>query len=120
MPMYTHNKKLTYTAKILRKNMTPQENKLWYQFLRTYDVRFLRQKVIDCYICDFCCPKANLIIEIDGSQHYDENNHNEDLVRTKYFNNLGYKVLRFSNYDINMSFDSVCEQIDLEVKKRIL
>lgn len=65
--MYHHNKRLTPYAKQLRKNMTYEESKLWYNFLRTYNVRFLRQKVIENYIVDFYCAKASLIVEIDGA-----------------------------------------------------
>ncbi len=65
-----YNKKLIPRAKELRKNMTKQENHLWYDFLRIYPVRFQRQKTIDNYIADFYCHKAKLIIELDGSQHF--------------------------------------------------
>ena len=68
---FKHNPKLTKNSKILRKNMTKEERHLWYDFLRDYPVRFLRQKVIDNYIVDFYCSKARLIIELDGSQHYE-------------------------------------------------
>ena len=67
---YQHNPKLTENAKELRKNMTKEEKHLWYDFLKTYPVRFLRQKVIDDYISDFYCHKARIVIELDGSQHY--------------------------------------------------
>jgi very-short-patch-repair endonuclease len=69
---YKHNSKLTDKAKTLRKNMTKEERHIWYDFLRDYPVRFLRQKVIDNYIVDFYCAKARLVIEIDGSQHYEK------------------------------------------------
>ncbi|MGM9632138.1 MAG: endonuclease domain-containing protein, partial [Eubacteriales bacterium] len=65
-----YNKKNITLAKNLRKNATPQENHLWYDFLSKYEVRFQRQKAIDNFIADFYCHKAKLIIEIDGSQHY--------------------------------------------------
>lgn len=68
---FKHNPKLTKNSKILRKNMTKEERHLWYDFLRDYPVRFLRQKVIDNYIVDFYCSKARLLIELDGSQHYE-------------------------------------------------
>ena len=65
-----HNTKLTTNARTLRKHMTKEERHLWYDFLRKYPVRFLRQKVIDNYIVDFYCHDARIIIELDGSQHY--------------------------------------------------
>lgn len=116
--MYYHNPKLTYNARQLRKNMTPQERHLWYDFLRTYSVRFIRQKVIGEFICDFYCAKAKLVVEIDGSQHFDEKNIKDDSVRTEYLKSLGIMVVRFSNYDVNVAFDSVCEQIDILVTER--
>ena len=61
--------------------MTKEERRLWYDFLRTYPVRFLRQKVIDNYIVDFYCHQARIIIELDGSQHYDEVGITKDKIR---------------------------------------
>lgn len=77
-----HNTKLTDSAKTLRKNMTKEERHLWYDFLRSYPVRFLRQKVIDNYIADFYCHEARLIIELDGSQHYEDKGLLKDKIRT--------------------------------------
>ena len=65
-----HNKDIVPTAKMLRKNMTKEEKHFWYDFLRTYPVRFSRQKVLGKYIADFYCAEAKLIIELDGSGHY--------------------------------------------------
>ena len=103
-------------AKVLRKNMTAQEKKLWYDFLRTYPIRFQRQKSIDKYIVDFYCAKAKLVIELDGSQHYEEQGENNDRVRTNRLNELGLRVERISNADVNKNFQGVCEYIDMCVK----
>ena len=70
-------------AKNLRKNATPQENHLWYDFLSKYSVRFQRQKDIDNFIADFYCHRAKLIIEIDGSQHYTPQGRKKDDFRTE-------------------------------------
>lgn len=110
--MYNHNKKLTPLAKTLRKNMTKEENKLWYQYLRQYPIRFLRQKVINNYIVDFYCSKAKLIIELDGGQHYEPTGINKDKNRDFELSQLGYKILRFSNIDVNSNFEGVCETIN--------
>ena len=67
-----HNKKLLPFAKELRKHMTKEEKHLWYDFLRTYPLRFMRQKTIGRYIVDFYCAEAKIVIELDGSQHYDD------------------------------------------------
>ena len=61
-----HNKALVQNAKALRKNMTKEEKHLWYDFLRTYPIRFLRQKILGKYIADFYCAEAKLVIELDG------------------------------------------------------
>ena len=82
-----HNAELTQRAKILRKSMTKEERHLWYDFLRDYPLRFLRQKVIDQYIVDFYCHKARLIIELDGSQHFEEEGITKDKIRTEHIEN---------------------------------
>ena len=113
------NKNLLENARGLRKNMTEHERKLWYLFLRHYPVKFYKQRIIENYIADFYCHKAKLVIEIDGSQHYEEEGTTRDKLRTKAIEKYGIKVLRFSNYEINCEFDAVCECIDNEVKERI-
>lgn len=113
--MYKHNPKLTENAKSLRKNMTKEERHLWYDFLKNYNIRFLRQKVIDNYIVDFYCSKAKLVIELDGSQHYETNGMLKDKIRTEKIEKHGLTVLRIPNNEINNNFDGVCEYIDAYV-----
>lgn len=110
--MHKHNPELTENARNLRKNMTKEERHLWYDFLRRYPVRFLRQKVIENYIADFYCSKAKLVIELDGSQHYDTNNIQKDIIRTQRFEKYGLEVIRIPNNEINENFEGVCEYID--------
>ena len=112
------NKKLKTNAQLLRKNMTKEEAKLWYQFLCRYPNRFRRQYIIGNYVADFYCHKAKLVIELDGSQHYEPKEKEKDEIRTAYMESLKLKVMRFSNSDVNKSFRSVCEMIDMEVKNR--
>ena len=114
-----HNPALTSNAKTLRKNMTKEERHLWYDFLRSYPVRFLRQKVIDSYIVDFYCHEARLIIELDGSGHYDPQKQAKDLARTSHLETRGLRVIRIPNNEINQNFRGVCEYIDLLVGERI-
>ena len=114
-----HNPALTSAAKALRKNMTKEERHLWYDFLRSYPVRFLRQKVIDQYIADFYCHDARLVIELDGSQHYEPDNMRKDAVRTLQIGNRDLMVLRIPNNAVNHNFRGVCELIDEFVKKCI-
>ncbi len=94
------NKELTENSKHLRKNMTSEERKLWYKFLKHLPVTVNRQKVFDFYIVDFYCAKYKLVIEIDGSQHFEENGIKKDQKRDEYFKRLGITVIRYSNYDI--------------------
>ena len=106
-------------AKILRKNATPQERKLWYCFLASYRPRFQRQKPIDRFIADFYCSKAKLIIEIDGSQHFSEEGAQRDLFRTEKLEKHGLQVVRFSNLQIDTEFQNVCAYIDIVVKEML-
>ena len=112
------NKNLTSLSQNLRKNQTKEENSLWFRFLKKYPVQFRRQYVIGDYIVDFFCHKARLIIELDGSGHYEPEQIEKDLERTKYLESQGLLVLRFTNLDIHKKFYSVCEEIDKQVKKR--
>ncbi|MBP3329867.1 MAG: endonuclease domain-containing protein [Clostridia bacterium] len=105
------NPKLTGVSKSLRKNMTKEERHLWYDFLKTLPVTFNRQKVIGKYIVDFYCASKKIVIELDGSQHYEENGIRADEERDTFLNSLGLKVLRYSNFDINKNFDLVCQDI---------
>ena len=111
-----HNSALTENAKALRKNMTKEERHLWYDFLRDYPVRFLRQKVIDNYIVDFYCHKARLIIELDGSQHYEKEGMLKDQIRTERIESRSLTVIRIPNNEVNENFEGVCEYIDLLVR----
>jgi len=114
-----YNKANIPLAKELRKNMTPWERKLWYNFLRNYLVRFQRQKAIGNYIADFYCAKARLVIELDGGGHYTAEQTEKDNRRTDALEAMGLTVLRISNLDIDRNFNSACEYIDLNVKKSL-
>ena len=117
--MYNYNSKLNERAKKMRLTMTPQENKLWHQYLKNYTHRFRRQRIIGNYIADFYCSKAKLIIEVDGNHHLSSDTAGYDKIRTDFFNSLGIKVLRVDNGDVNFNFEAVCAYIDGEVKNRI-
>jgi very-short-patch-repair endonuclease len=99
--------------------MTPEERRLWFCFLRTYPVRFSRQKVLGKYIADFYCGKAQLVIELDGSQHFEPENAEADRVRTGFLEGYGLKVVRIPNNEVNRDFDGVCRYIDRLVKERM-
>lgn len=109
------NEKLTAISQSLRKNMTKEEKRLWYDFLRTLPVTVHRQKVIQKYVVDFYIADKGIVIELDGSQHYDPEGKAKDKERDEYLKNLGFTVLRYSNYDILKHFDKVCEEILLSL-----
>ena len=113
---YKHNKQLVPFARKLRKEMTKEERHLWYDYLREYPVRFLRQKVLGNYIADFYCAQAKLVIELDGSQHYTDENLLRDEQRTAFLKTLGVKVVRILNTDVNQNFEGVCNYIDAAVQ----
>ena len=114
-----HNSKLTPRAQSLRKNMTKEERKLWYDYLRNYPVQFRRQVALGNYILDFYCAAARLAIELDGSHHYELEGQQYDLRRTAYLNSNGIQVLRFSNTDVMRNISGVCQKIDMVVAERI-
>ena len=106
-------------AKELRKNATPQENHLWYDFLSGYEIRFQRQKAIDNFIADFYCHKARLVIELDGSQHYTPEGREKDEFRTEILEGYDLKVIRFTNRQVDENFSGVCLYIDKVVKESL-
>ena len=112
-----YNKNLIPNAKALRKNMTKEERHLWYDFLKNYPVKFRRQAVINKYVADFYCPVAKLIIELDGSQHFEEKEMDYDEKRTAFLEQYGLTVIRIPNNMINEQFENVCEHIDNCIKQ---
>ena len=102
-------------ARKLRRDMTKQERHLWYDFLKDRPQRFQRQKAIGNYIVDFYCHSAKLVVELDGSQHYEDDVRAYDKERTRYLEQLGLKVLRFVNSDVDLHFESVCMAIMREL-----
>ena len=113
------NGTLVSNARTLRKNMTKEERRLWYDFLRTYPIKFSRQKVLGRYIVDFYSAQASLVVELDGSQHYEEVGIVSDTERTQYLERYGLRVLRIPNNWVNQEFRNVCEYIDAIVKERM-
>jgi len=114
-----YNHRMLEQARGLRRNMTKQERRLWYCFLKTYPVKFYRQRSIDRFIVDFYCSEAGIVIELDGSQHFTEDGQMYDLARTGILELYGLEVLRFSNAEIDRRFKSACNSIDQRVKERM-
>ena len=106
-------------ARRLRREMTPHERKLWYLFLRKYPVKIYKQRIIGRFIVDFYCASAKLVIEVDGSQHYEPQGIAYDEERSAFLSALDLAVLRFSNRDIDRNFRGVCEQIDIAIQNRL-
>jgi very-short-patch-repair endonuclease len=107
--------KLKQNALFLRKNQTPEEERLWY-FLRAkrfLGFKFKRQFVIEPYIVDFCCLKKRLVVEVDGGQH---NLSAKDKLRDKFLHDNSFKVLRFWNNEVKNSIESVLEKIYSELE----
>ena len=110
--MHSHNNSLlTANAQKLRKSMTKEERKLWYDCLKKLPVSVNRQKVFGKYILDFYCASAKIAIELDGSQHYEVEGRKKDTLRDAYLKAQGINVLRYSNREVNVNFDVVCEDI---------
>ena len=114
-----HNKTLVPNARELRKNMTKEERHLWYDFLREHAVRFTRQKVLGRYIVDFYSAEAKMVIELDGSQHFEEKGQRYDTARDAYLESYGLTIIRVPNSEINDNFDGVCEYLNREIEARI-
>ena len=115
-----YNMNFKERARELRKNMTPEERKLWYMFLKNNKYRFLRQKILDNYIVDFYCPSKKIVIELDGSQHYTIDGLEYDKIRSDLLNAYNIKVLRYSNLEINQQFKIVCKSIESELNNNPL
>ncbi|MBR3185531.1 MAG: endonuclease domain-containing protein [Oscillospiraceae bacterium] len=113
------NGKLVPLARQLRKNMTKEERRLWFDYLREYPRKFVRQKIVGRYILDFYCAQAKLAVEVDGSQHYEPAGAERDRERTKYLEGFGITVIRIPNNELMHNFRGACEYIDLHVKRRM-
>jgi len=110
---FLYDKQLKSLSQHLRKNMTNAENIMWLKLRRKQlkGHQFYRQKIIGNYIVDFYCPKANLVIELDGGQHYSEMGQAKDKARDDVLKKRGLKVLRFSDRDVFENMSGVMEGI---------
>ena len=115
-----YNPKLKQRSRELRRNMTRRERRLWYDFLRDYPVKVYRQRSIDCFIADFYCSRAHLVIEVDGGQHYAADGMEQDAIRSAVLKKYDLTVMRVSNADVDQHFPEVCEFIDRRMKEELL
>ena len=115
--MLPYDKKLKDRSQHLRKSMTTAEMFLWSK-IRMKQLKgywFYRQKPVGNYIADFYCPKAKLVVEVDGGQHYSGENIEYDRVRNEYMEGTGLRVLRFTNTEVLTNITSVVELIEREL-----
>ncbi len=111
--------KILSNARGLRKNMTPQEKKLWYQFLKNHPLHWYRQRPVAHYILDFYCPTLRLAIELDGSQHYSDEGLKYDERRSEILNEKGINIVRILNKDVDNNFINVCEYINAIISEKM-
>ena len=117
--MIESDSRLRPRARELRNNATKQENSLWYRFLKYQPVQWYRQKVIGEFIVDFYCPKAKLVIELDGMQHSLPDHQIYDAERSAYLEGLGFMVMRFQNREVDDLFCIVCKRIAEAMESRL-
>ncbi|MGQ0651077.1 MAG: endonuclease domain-containing protein [Betaproteobacteria bacterium] len=103
-------------AQRLRRDQTPAEKKLWYEFLCLQPEKFTRQKPLGPYIADFYCAARRLVIELDGDSHFTSKGQSSDQTRTELLALLGIRIIRFTNLEIAESFEGVCEQISTALR----
>ena len=103
----------------LRREMTPQERRLWYCFLKNYPIKIYRQRSIDRFVVDFYCSRAHIVIEIDGGQHVMPEGKRYDEMRDQILQGYGLEVIRIYNTDIDKNFEGVCEWLDRKLKSRL-
>jgi very-short-patch-repair endonuclease len=115
--MLSYNQKLKEISRQLRKNMTNAEKRLWakIRMRQLQGYQFYRQKPIGDYIVDFFCPRAKLVIELDGSHHLVGETIEYDRIRDDYLSSLGLRVLRFTNADVLTCIEGVIERIENEI-----
>lgn len=113
----TYNKRIVGNSRVLRRNMTKEERHLWYDYLKLLPVTVHRQKVIGPYIVDFYVAAAKLVIELDGSQHYEDSEREKDAKRDAYLKAQGLTVLRIPNNAVNENFCGVCAYIDASIRR---
>lgn len=117
MKKFEYDKKALLLAKNLRQNMTDAEQKLWYYLRgkRFLGYKFKRQVPIGKYIVDFLCVDNKLIIELDGSQHLQQENISYDIERSEYLKSKGYKIIRIFDNELS-NIESVLEYIRINVE----
>ena len=116
VPYRLHLKK---SSRSLRRDPTPAERKLWYEFLRDLPQKFTRQKPLGSYIADFYCSQRRLVIEIDGDSHFTDQGERYDERRSAVLQSLGLRVIRFNNNEVMNQFEAVCQRIENALAEKL-
>ena len=111
-PFFRYRRDLKTRARTLRRDPTPAERKLWFDFLATHPAKFTRQKPLGRYIADFYCARIRLVVELDGDSHFIERAEKYDEHRTEELAMLGVQISRFTNTDVMQNFEAVCQRIE--------
>jgi very-short-patch-repair endonuclease len=107
----SYRRRLTVRSRALRRQPTPAETKLWFDFLRRFPAKFTRQKPLGNYIADFYCASCGLVVEVDGDSHFTPGGAKRDRVRDSSLKGDGLTILRFTNDDVMQRFEAVCLEI---------
>ena len=110
-PFIDYRRRLKRSARTLRRDPTPAERKLWFEFLRDCPAKFTRQKPLGHYIADFYCASHLLVIELDGDSHFNDSAERYDAGRTAHLCARGIAVLPFTNLEVMRQFEGVCQRI---------
>jgi very-short-patch-repair endonuclease len=110
-PFLRYRRDLKSHAREMRRDPTPGERKLWFDFLAAYPQKFTRQKPLGCYVADFYCARARLVVEVDGDSHFTDRGKRYDEGRTEAFALRGIRVIRFTNSEVTQQFEAVCARI---------
>ena len=119
MSQSTYNARLVSNARALRRDMPSAERRLWFDGLSSLAHKFRRQRPVGAYIVDFYCAAAKLVVELDGATHDDPLAQERDLLRTKYLESVGLRVIRFTNDDVMTNLEGVVIEIDRVVRERL-
>ena|SRR5438477_9021652 len=115
-PFLDYRRRLKRSAQRLRRDPTPAERKLWFEYLRDLPEKFTRQKPLGNYIADFYCAAKMLVIELDGDSHFTSPAQAYDRRRTDALEAQGVRIVRFTNPEVMQQFEAVCERINEALK----
>ncbi len=113
-----YNLRLKAPSRTLRRQSTPAERKLWFEFLRDLPEKFTRQKPLGSYVVDFYCSRLRLVVEVDGDSHFTADGEAQDAKRTAALAVLGLRVIRFTNAEVMHQFEAVCASIEQALAER--